>query len=101
VKVHDNPESQTYDAMVGDEIAGTMLYEHEGPRLVLSHTAVQTRFQHQGVAATLIADALDDIRDKGQKVTIICPLVRAFIDGHPDYGDLVDVEHPGLASQAT
>ena len=31
VVVRDNPESQTYDALVGDEIAGTMLYEHEGP----------------------------------------------------------------------
>ena len=40
--VRDNPESQTYDALVGDEIAGTMLYEREGPRLVLTHTAVQT-----------------------------------------------------------
>ena len=78
--VRDNPESQTYDALVGDEIAGTMLYEHEGPRLVLTHTAVQPRFQHQGIATALIAAALDDIRTKGKKVTILCPLVAAFID---------------------
>jgi hypothetical protein len=31
VVVRESTESQTYDAMVGDEIAGTMLYEHEGP----------------------------------------------------------------------
>jgi quinol monooxygenase YgiN len=30
--VRDNPESQTYDAVVGDEIVGTLLYEREGPR---------------------------------------------------------------------
>jgi quinol monooxygenase YgiN/predicted GNAT family acetyltransferase len=100
VVVRENTESQTYDAMVGDEIAGTMLYEHEGPRLVLTHTAVQPRFQHHGIATTLIAATLDDIRHKGQKVTIICPLVRAFIDGHPAYADLVDAEHPGVASRA-
>jgi quinol monooxygenase YgiN/predicted GNAT family acetyltransferase len=94
--VRDNPESQTYDAMVGDEIAGTMLYEHEGPRLVLTHTAVQSRFQHQGIATALIAAALDDIRAKGKKVTILCPLVNAFIDAHPQYADLIDSEHPGL-----
>jgi quinol monooxygenase YgiN/predicted GNAT family acetyltransferase len=98
VDVHDNPESQTYDALVGDEIAGTILYEIEGPRLVLTHTAVQPRFQHQGVATALIAAALDDIRAKGKKITILCPTVTAFIASHPDYADLVDAEHPGLTS---
>jgi quinol monooxygenase YgiN/predicted GNAT family acetyltransferase len=99
VVVRDNPESQTYDAMVGDEIAGTMLYEHEGPRLVLTHTAVQPRFQHHGLATTLIAAALDDIRSQGKKVTILCPTVTAFIDRHPEYADLVDPEHPGLTKE--
>ncbi len=93
--VRDNPESQTYDALVGDEIAGALLYEREGPRLVLTHTAVQHRFQHQGIATALITAALDDIRTKGKKVTILCPLVSAFIAAHPDYADLVDPEHPG------
>jgi len=93
--VRDNPESQTYDALVGDEIAGTMLYEREGPRLVLTHTAVQNRYQHRGIATALIAAALDDIRAKGKKVTILCPLVAAFIAAHPEYADLVDPEHPG------
>jgi quinol monooxygenase YgiN/predicted GNAT family acetyltransferase len=93
--VRDNPESQTYDALIGDEIAGTLLYEREGPRLVLTHTAVQNRFQHQGIATALIEAALDDIRTKGKKVTILCPLVAAFIAAHPDYADLVDAEHPG------
>jgi quinol monooxygenase YgiN/predicted GNAT family acetyltransferase len=96
--VRENPESQTYDAMLGDEIAGTLLYEHEGPRLVLTHTAVQSRFQHQGIATALIAAALDDIRTKGQKVTVLCPLVNTFIEAHPQYADLVDAEHPGLTN---
>jgi quinol monooxygenase YgiN/predicted GNAT family acetyltransferase len=96
ITVRENPESQTYDAMVGDEIAGTMLYEIEGPRLVLTHTAVQPRYQHRGVATALIAAALDDIRTKGKKITILCPIVNTFIDSHPEYADLVDAEHPGV-----
>jgi quinol monooxygenase YgiN/predicted GNAT family acetyltransferase len=99
LQVRENTESQTYDALVGDDIAGTLLYEREGPRLVLTHTAVQPRFQHQGVATALIAGALDDIRSKGIKITILCPLVKTFIESHPDYADLVDAEHPGVARQ--
>jgi quinol monooxygenase YgiN/predicted GNAT family acetyltransferase len=95
IVVRENTESQTYDALLGDEIVGTLLYEREGPRLVLTHTAVQNRYQHQGIATTLIAAALDDIRSKGKKVTILCPLVATFIAAHPDYADLVDPEHPG------
>jgi quinol monooxygenase YgiN/predicted GNAT family acetyltransferase len=97
LEVRENTESQTYDALLGDDIAGTLLYEREGPRLVLTHTAVQSRFQHQGVATSLIASALDDIRSKGMKITVLCPLVNTFIEQHPDYADLVDAEHPGVA----
>jgi quinol monooxygenase YgiN/predicted GNAT family acetyltransferase len=97
VQVRENTESQTYDALIGDDIAGTLLYEHEGPRLVLTHTAVQPRYQHKGVATALVAAALDDIRSKGIKITILCPQVKSFIQDHPDYADLVDAEHPGLA----
>jgi quinol monooxygenase YgiN/predicted GNAT family acetyltransferase len=97
VQVRENTESQTYDALVGDDIAGTLLYEHEGPRLVLTHTAVQPRYQHKGVATALVAGALDDIRAKGIKITILCPMVWTFIDHHPEYADLVDPEHPGVA----
>ena len=46
--VRENTESQTYDALVGDEIVGTLLYEREGPRLVLTHTAVQNRYPASG-----------------------------------------------------
>jgi quinol monooxygenase YgiN/predicted GNAT family acetyltransferase len=97
--VRENIESQTYDALLGDEIVGTLLYEREGPRLVLTHTAVQNRYQHQGIATTLIGGALDGIRSKGKKVTILCPLVATFIAGHPDYADLVDPEHPGKLAE--
>jgi predicted GNAT family acetyltransferase len=96
IVVRDNPESRTYDAMLGDEIAGTLVYEMEGPRIVLTHTAVQTHLQHRGIGAKLLTAALDDIRSKGLKITILCPVVRDFIGHHPEYADLVDAEHPGV-----
>ena len=96
IVVRDNVESRTYDAMMGDEIAGTLVYELEGPRIVLTNTAVQSHLQHHGIGTKLLTAALDDIRSKGMKVTILCPVVNDFIDNHPEYADLVDAEHPGI-----
>jgi hypothetical protein len=33
-------------------------------------------------------------------VTIICPIVRTFIDNHPEYEDLVDRKRPGVKTAA-
>jgi predicted GNAT family acetyltransferase len=97
IVIRDNPESQTYDAMMDGEIVGTLVYELEGPRIVITHTAVQARLQHRGIATELIAATLNDIRAKGKRVTILCPIVDQFIGTHPEYADLVDAEHPGMS----
>jgi uncharacterized protein len=100
IAIRDNAESQTYDAMMDGEIVGTLVYELEGPRIVITHTAVQARFQHRGIATELIAAALNDIRAKGKKVTILCPIVDEFLQIHPEYADLVDAEHPGMSRRS-
>jgi len=43
----------------------------------------------RGLAARLVAGALDDIRARGLHVVPICPFVSSYISRHPDYGDLV------------
>jgi predicted GNAT family acetyltransferase len=54
-------------------------------------------FRGQGIATDLIRTVLDDVRAQGRTVTNYCPVVAAFIDDHPEYADLVDPEHPGVA----
>jgi predicted GNAT family acetyltransferase len=53
-------------------------------------------FRHQGVATEMTRRVLDDVRAQGKTTTIICPIVRTFIDHHPQYEDLVDLKHPGV-----
>jgi predicted GNAT family acetyltransferase len=65
-------------------------------RLVLLATSVFPEFRGQGVATELIRRVLDDVRRQHKTVTIMCPVVRTFIDRHPDYADLVDAQHPGV-----
>ena len=93
--VHDEAE-QAYKAVFGDEEIGYLSYRLVGGRVALWSTAVLPEYRDHGVAAELIAKALDDIRASGKKVTVICSIVRMVIDHHPQYEDLVDKEHPGI-----
>ena len=95
ITVRDNTESLSYDALLDDEVVGTIVYEHSGPRMVFMHTIVEPRFRGRGIATTLVKRALDDVRDKGMTLTNYCGFVSAFIAAHPEYADLVDAEHPG------
>jgi len=72
------------------------IYRLVGERVALWYTAVLPAYRDHGVAVELIAKTLDDIRDTGKAVTVICPIVRTMIDHFPQYEDLVDKAHPGI-----
>ena len=99
--VVNDKEMAAYEAIVGDrEIAGLPYSVSGDDRLVLLATSVFPEFRKQGVATELIRRVLDDVRSQGKTVTIMCPIVRAFIDHHPGYADLIDPEHPGVTRVA-
>ena len=79
----------------GRELATLRFDEADGRAVVLTTTVVP-EFRGRGIAAALIADALDDIRDRGLRVTVYCPVVAAFMSGNQQYSDLIDRENPGL-----
>ncbi|MFI6266877.1 GNAT family N-acetyltransferase [Micromonospora sp. NPDC051006] len=86
-----------YDAIVGDrEVAGLSYNVAGDDRLVLLATSVFPEYRKQGIATELIRRVLDDVRVQGRTVTIMCPIVRNFIEHNPEYADLVDPEHPGV-----
>jgi len=94
--VINDEKSGIYKAIAGaTEIAG-MPYNLVGDdRLVLLATAVIPEFRNQGVATRLIRRVLDDVRSRGKTITIVCPIVRHFIERNPEYAELIDPEHPG------
>jgi predicted GNAT family acetyltransferase len=95
--VADNDAISTYEAISGDTVIGGLTYNVAGGnRLVLVAAAVFPEYRGQGVATELIRRVLDDIRTRGNTVTILCPIVWAFIDRNPEYNDLVDPALPGL-----
>lgn len=93
--VRDNPAGGVYEAVVNGEVIGIVGYNDAQTRRVLTHTAVDPEYRHQGVAHGIITYALEDIRSHHRTVTVICPIVTDFIRDHPEYADLVDPSHPG------
>jgi predicted GNAT family acetyltransferase len=63
---------------------------------VLLATSVFPEFRKQGIATELIRRVLDDVRAQGRTVTIMCPIVRTFIEHNPEYADLIDSKRPGV-----
>jgi predicted GNAT family acetyltransferase len=98
--VVDNEKDGIYEAFVGDRSLGGISYTLTANRIVLMAAAVYPEFRHQGIATELIRRVLDDIRDRGRTATILCPIVRTFIEKNPEYADLVDAKHPGVMKVA-
>lgn len=97
--VVNDEKAGIYEAIVGDrEIAGLPYNVAGENRLVLLATSVFPEFREQGIATELIRRVLDDLRARGKTVTVMCPVVRTFIDRNPEYADLIDPEHPGVTN---
>jgi uncharacterized protein len=87
--VRDNPELQRYEAVVEGELAGSIYYREREGELVLVHTEVEKGFEGQGIGGRLVAATLDDIRARGLRMRPFCPFVRAYLERHPEYDDLI------------
>ncbi len=57
--------------------------------VVLTHTEVDDDLEGEGVGSRLVAGALDDVRARGLGVVARCPFVRAYVERHPEYADLL------------
>jgi uncharacterized protein len=96
IVITNDASARTYSAAVNGDVVGTLIYEDEGPRVVMTHTIVEPEVREHGVGTALVRQALDDVRREGKTVTVMCPFVTDFIAVHPEYADLVDHEHPGV-----
>jgi uncharacterized protein len=65
-------------------------YRRAGTLLELDHTVVPAALQGQGVAARLVAAALDWAREQGLRVRPTCSYVAAYMRRHPETQDLLE-----------
>jgi predicted GNAT family acetyltransferase len=86
--VVNNKTQHRYELAVEGHIAATYYSVADGV-ITFIHTEVPPALGGRGIASNLIRGALDQVRADGLKVIAQCPVVKAFIEKHADYQDLL------------
>ncbi|MGK5740625.1 GNAT family N-acetyltransferase [Micromonospora sp. URMC 103] len=96
--VVNDAEHGRWVALLGADAIAELTYRFVGGRVVLLTTWVDPAYRNHRVATELVARVLDEVRESGKKITIICPVVGRFIARHPEYLDLIDKVRPGAGA---
>ncbi|MBR1363078.1 MULTISPECIES: GNAT family N-acetyltransferase [Bradyrhizobium] len=86
--VINNKDHCRYELAVDGNLA-TEHYKLDGNVITFEHTDVPKELGGKGVGSKLVQGALDQVRAAGLKLIPQCPFVKAWIEKHPDYFDLV------------
>ena len=74
------------------EVEGRVASEHyrlDGDVITFEHTGVPKELGGKGVGSKLVQGAPDQVRAAGLKLIPQCPFVKAWVEKHADYQDLV------------
>ncbi|WP_405491095.1 GNAT family N-acetyltransferase [Nocardia sp. NBC_00511] len=85
---------QYFEILIGDARAGLTAYIDTGLQRIFFHTEIGDAYAGQGLASRLIRAALEDTRAAGERIVPICPFVKAFVEKHHDFDDLLDPVTP-------
>ena len=86
--VSDNPAQQRYELAVDGHVAASYYAIADGV-ITFVHTEVPPELGGKGIGSKLIKGALDQVRAGGLKVIAQYPFVKAYIEKHPEYADLL------------
>jgi len=86
--VVNNAAHHRFELEVEGHLAATYYSITDGV-ITFIHTEVPPELAGKGVGMRLVKGALDQVRSEGLKVIPQCPFVKAYIDKHPEYADLL------------
>jgi predicted GNAT family acetyltransferase len=87
-EIINNKAKHRYELDVDGHIAATYYTLADGV-ITFVHTEVPPELGGKGIGSKLIKGALDQVRADGLKVIAECPFVKAYIEKHSDYADLL------------
>jgi predicted GNAT family acetyltransferase len=86
--VQDNPAKSQFELIVDGHTA-LAAYRLKPGVITFTHTEVPEALGGRGVGSELAKGALDQVRGRGLKVVPLCPFIKAYIEKHPEYQDLL------------
>jgi uncharacterized protein len=89
LSVRKAEDRSRYELVEDGAVVGIADYALEGDAVVFPHTVISPSRRGEGLGAVLVQGALDDVRPSGRRVVPACWYVAQFIDGHPEYADLL------------
>lgn len=86
--VKNNPAKHQFELIVDGHTA-LAAYRLEPGVITFTHTEVPKELGGRGVGSQLAKGALDQARARELKVVPLCPFIKAYIEKHPEYADLL------------
>lgn len=87
--IQNNPAQKRYELEAEGHLAATYYKLSDGV-VTFVHTEVPKELEGKGIGSKLINGALDQVRAGGLKVVPQCPFVKAYIEKHAEYADLLN-----------
>jgi predicted GNAT family acetyltransferase len=87
-EVVNNKAHHSYELAVEGHLAATYYNLADGV-ITFVHTEVPPELGGKGIGSRLVKGALDLVRADGSKVIAQCPFVKAYIEKHAEYADLL------------
>ncbi|MET8413556.1 GNAT family N-acetyltransferase [Streptomyces sp. NPDC005195] len=101
VEVRTDETTRLYEAVIDDQVVGTLAYETAGGRATLTHSYVDPNQRHRGIASALARYALEDLAQSPAKVGVYCSFVADYVQDHPEWHDTVDISRSAFIATRT
>lgn len=86
--VRDNPALSRFE-LDANGVTGVANYKLTGGVITFTHTEVPPQARGAGIASRLTEGALKQVRARGLKVVPRCSFVRAYLEKHSEFNDLL------------
>jgi predicted GNAT family acetyltransferase len=89
VRVIHDPETRTYQALLGIHQIAVMHAAEDAGVVTITATFVEASARGKGIATEFIAHVLDDLREADRRIVVECPEVSRFLERQPEYASLL------------
>jgi predicted GNAT family acetyltransferase len=87
-EVRDNTAKNQFELIVDGHTA-LAAYRLKPGVIKFTHTEVPKELGGRGIGSQLAKGALDQVRERRLQVVPLCPFIKAYIEKHPEYADMV------------